>query len=327
MTAEKSTARFDILGIDRVRFAVSQWEQACRFASDWGLAEQAAPGPQAKLFRSVDGSEIEVVQAEPGVPGRQAVGGESGVCEITWGVGGQSTLDALAQELSRDREVHVDDEGTLHTVDDLGMGIAFRLARRHNVPYEPTRYNAPGHAQRIDRRAARYESARPHEISHIAIGVDDAGAAARFYEERLGFRVSDRYANRGVFLRCSPTGNHHHLFLMNGKAPGTRFNHLAFKVRDIHEVILGGQHLDARGWKTFAGPGRHLVSSACFWYFVSPFGGAWEYAADEDVVTEAWQANDFSASAHIFSEWTFGLEKSDGRLRGPIAQSRESNAA
>jgi hypothetical protein len=106
--------------------------------------------------------------------------------------------------------------------------------------------------------------------------------------------------------------------------PGTAFNHLAFKVRDVHEVIGGGQSLEGKGWKTFAGPGRHLVSSACFWYFQSPFGGAWEYAADEDVVDASWESSDFAAQAHIFSEWTFGLEKSDGRLRGPISQSRES---
>ena len=103
--------------------------------------------------------------------------------------------------------------------------------------------------------------------------------------------------------------------------PGTRFGHLAFKVRDIHEVIAGGQYIDAQGWRTFAGPGRHIVSSANFWYFQSPFGGAWEYAADEDMVTEAWLPHDFAAEAHIFSEWTFGLEKSDGTLRGPISES------
>ena len=122
-------------------------------------------------------------------------------------------------------------------------------------------------------------------------------------------------------MRCSAQGNHHHLFLMNGRAPGTRFNHLAFKVRDIHEVISGGQAFDAKGWNTFAGPGRHIVSSANFWYFLTPFGGSWEYAADEDMVTEAWQSEDFAAEAHIFSEWTFGLETSDGTLRGPISGS------
>ena len=56
----------------------------------------------------------------------------------------------------------------------------------------------------MNARAPRYEAARPHEISHIAIGVDDAGEAVRFYIERLGFIVSDRYANRGIFMRCAP---------------------------------------------------------------------------------------------------------------------------
>jgi hypothetical protein len=41
------------------------------------------------------------------------------------------------------------------------------------------------------------------------------------------------------------------------------------------------------------------------------------------VVTEGWETTDFAATAHIFSEWTFGLEKSDGTLRGPIAHSKE----
>jgi hypothetical protein len=72
-------------------------------------------------------------------------------------------------------------------------------------------------------------------------------------------------------------------------------------------------------------PGRHIVSSARFWYFHTPLGCAWEYAADEDVVSEDWDATDFAATAHIFSEWTFGLEKSDGTLRGPISLSKEQS--
>ena len=106
------------------------------------------------------------------------------------------------------------------------------------------------------------------------------------------------------------------------EASGARLNHVAFKVRDIHEVIGGGQYIDSKGWRTFAGPGRHMVSSACFWYFDTPLGCAWEYAADEDVVTEDWETTDFAARSHIFSEWTFGLAKSDGTLRGPISQSK-----
>ncbi len=316
---------FHMTGVDRLRFAVEPFDEACRFATDWGLAPLRQAADHA-VFQVADGGEVEVVRTQDGVAGSQPVGARSGLCEVTWGVADQQTLDGLANELSRDRAVSQDEDGTLHSVDDLGIGLAFRLTRRSKRPCEPTRYNAPGHADRIDRRAARYASATPRELSHLAISVDDAGEAAQFYQQRLGFIVSDRYANRGVFLRCSAVGNHHDLFLMNGREPGARFNHLAFKVRDVHEVIAGGQHIDAQGWTTFAGPGRHMVSSACFWYFVSPFGGAWEYAADEDMVTEDWVAEDFAAQAHIFSEWTFGLEKSDGRLRGPIAASREMKA-
>jgi catechol 2,3-dioxygenase-like lactoylglutathione lyase family enzyme len=313
---------FTITGIDRVSFAVSDLEQACRYAADWGLG-LVGQDDGATLFRTVDGCEVEFFYPDAANPRRTAVGDLSGICEVTWGVANAADLAAIQNELVRDRAADIDANGVLRSRDALGIGIAFRETARRHVPFAPSRYNQPGQPERIDQRASRYIQARPHEISHLAIGVDDAGEEHSFYVERLGFRISDRYANRGIFMRASVEGNHHHLFLMNARVPGTRFNHLAFKVRDIHEVIAGGQYFDARGWNTFAGPGRHIVSSANFWYFQTPFGGSWEYAADEDVVTEAWQPQDFAAESHIFSEWTFGLEKSDGTLKGPISQSAE----
>ena len=318
-----SDNRFRFTGIECVKFAVENPDDAHRFASDWGLAVVVSSDPEVQLFRAVDGSEVQIVAADESRSDRRAIGGGSGLNEIVWGVEDHAALQALAAELGRDRKAEFDADGVLHSVDDLGINLGFRIAQRRPVVYEVTRYNAPGRPDRLNRRAACYQAAQPQEISHLAIGVDDAGQAVKFYIERLGFIVSDRYANRGVFLRCSPAGNHHHVFFMNARQPGTRFNHLAFKVRDIHEVIGGGQHLDSLGWQTFAGPGRHMVSSACFWYFQSPFGGSWEYAADEDVVTPEWESQDFAATAHIFSEWTFGLEKSDGTLKGPISHSKE----
>ncbi|RJG10726.1 VOC family protein [Massilia cavernae] len=319
--------RFRINGIEKVRFAVTEFEDACTFASQWGLSPAASDAAGAFLFRAQDGSEVEIVRAEPADPRRRPLGNSSGLSEITWGVSDEAALHALEAELCRDRAVEFDGDGVLHSVDDLGIRLAFRVTRRAEAPVEATRYNSPTRTDRLNQRAVRYDQARPHQISHVAMGVDDAAAAAQFYIERLGFIVSDRYANRGLFLRCSPSGNHHHLFLMNGRTPGTRLNHMAFKVRDVHEVIGGGQYIDSKGWKTFAGPGRHTVSSACFWYFLTPLGCAWEYAADEDIVNESWEAADFAATADIFSEWTFGLEKSDGRLRGPISVSKEAGAS
>ncbi|MFH7765085.1 VOC family protein [Acinetobacter sp. BSP-28] len=319
MTAAQN---FKIKGLDRIRFGVEQLDDALRFANDWGLKQVESDQDNSYLFVTTDNSQVEIFQADTTNPDRTPIGNPSGMCEMVWGVEDQASLDAIATELSTDREVTVDADGTVHSQDDLGIHIAFRLAQRSYVPFSDTQFNSPSQPKRVNSRAPRYEKAQPYEISHLAIGVDHAGEAVKFYLDRLGFFVSDRYADRGVFIRCAAEGNHHHLFFMNGKAPGTRFNHLAFKVRDIHEVIFGGQHIDSQGWQTFAGPGRHRVSSACFWYFLTPFGGAWEYAADEDIVTEDWESTDFAAEAHIFTEWTFGLEKSDGTLRGPISQSK-----
>ena len=144
-------------------------------------------------------------------------------------------------------------------------------------------------------------------ISHIVFGVPDYRVVEEFYA-RIGFVATDRYKNRGGFLRSARRGNHHNLFVMNidGKKP--IFNHLAFKVRDIHEVIGGGQFLNKQGWQTAVGPGRHYISSACFWYVQSPFGGDMEYCADEDIMTEKWQPREFEVGPDMFSEWKFNAD-------------------
>ena len=91
-------------------------------------------------------------------------------------------------------------------------------------------------------------------------------------------------------------------------------NHVAFTVRDIHEVFGGGLAFSAKGHETQLGPGRHPISSAYFWYFRCPAGGLVEYYADEDQLTEAWKARDFEPGPTVFAEWAIdgGI---DGRTR------------
>ena len=122
-----------------------------------------------------------------------------------------------------------------------------------------------------------------------------------------------------MFLRAAKYGNHHNLFVMNIDARKPKFNHLAFKVRDIHEVIGGGQFLTKRGWHSQVGPGRHYISSACFWYFESPLGGALEYCADEDIMTDKWRTREFEIGPDRFSEWTFNAGST---FKAPTAASR-----
>ena len=62
-----------------------------------------------------------------------------------------------------------------------------------------------------------------------------------FYTERLGFLVSDYYPDAGYFLRCRPEGGHHDLFLLQTPDKKCGLNHVAFRVRDIHEVLISAE--------------------------------------------------------------------------------------
>ncbi len=85
--------------------------------------------------------------------------------------------------------------------------------------------------------------------------TDRLAEQAAFYQELLGFETSDRYPGRGAFLRCAPHGGHHDLFLLQLPSGKRGLNHVAFAVRDIHEVFGGGLHISRCGWTTQLGPG------------------------------------------------------------------------
>jgi hypothetical protein len=195
-----SAKPFTLTGIDQVRFAVEDLATACRYASDWGLDEASAEKADERLFRSADGSEVMFVTADTSNPDRRPIGASSGICEVVWGASDSTSLDALRAELELDRKAELGADGTLRSRDDLGIGLSFRVTRRKSVPFEPARYNTPGQPARIDQRGARYERGKPHEISHLAIAVDHAGDASRFYIERLGFHVPTATPNAACLL-------------------------------------------------------------------------------------------------------------------------------
>ena len=130
-----------------------------------------------------------------------------------------------------------------------------------------------------------------------------AGGGGKILPRGARLPVSDRYINRAVFLRCGVRGGHHNLFLLQLPNRKRGLNHVAFTVRDIHEVIGGGIAMNKHDWSTFIGPGRHPVSSAYFWYVNSPTGGAFEYYTNDDYLTENWQPRELEHSTVSFTEW------------------------
>jgi catechol 2,3-dioxygenase-like lactoylglutathione lyase family enzyme len=187
------------------------------------------------------------------------------------------------------------------------------VTRRRALASEPPAFNAPGAPARVNRPAKAYERAEPRHMAHVVVLSPKIEAMRAFYLDVVGFKLTDSYPGNGYFLRCDGATDHHNLFLLKrGDAVG--FHHVAFDLRDIHEVFGGGLNMQQKGWETHLGPGRHPISSAYFWYFRNPCGGAAEYDSDTDVVTDEWQPRVFQPSPQTFAEWS--LEAGMSRYGG-----------
>jgi catechol 2,3-dioxygenase-like lactoylglutathione lyase family enzyme len=305
----------NITGLDGVVYGVAELDRCIEFWEDFGLAKQETSDAGAK-FATVDGARIVVRKIDdPALPPSPDDGPDEGstLRQVFWGVDSPQTLDAIADELGKDQSIARDDDGTVHAVDPSGYAVGFRISAVTPQPAEPTVYNAPGAAGRIDQPGAIYERAKPAHLAHVVFRTPDLAPMLDFYVGRLGFQLSDSYPDRGYFLRAGRSDDHHNLFAFN--PDGTKgFHHAAFNCRDIHEFFGGGLHMTNRGWKTHIGPGRHPVSSAYFWYFHNPNGGAAEYDFDSDICTDAWQPREFEPSPESFAEWALedGIDRYTG---------------
>jgi catechol-2,3-dioxygenase len=241
--------------------------------------------------------------------------------EVVWGVASAEELDALAARLLGERgyvEGLFDGQRRVGCTDPNGLAVKVQVSTKRAVQVDCAALNTWNVKARIDSPAPQYERATPIEVGHVVFFVKDVAACESFYHRVFGFEASDRYPKRGSFMRCAPEAGHHDLFLLQLPSAKAGLNHVAFTVRDIHEVFGGGLHFSRCGWETQLGPGRHPISSAYFWYFKNPAGALCEYYADEDQLTAAWQPRDFEPGPTVFAEWAVsgGLDGHTRRQKG-----------
>jgi catechol 2,3-dioxygenase-like lactoylglutathione lyase family enzyme len=293
----------NIVGVDQVVLGVEEMDAAQKFLRDFGLAERER-GTHGATFEALDGTNLVLRDAaDRGLP--MAVGPATNAREIVWGVGSAQELQRLAAELSKDRQVSMGADGVLRTHDDTGYALGFRPTTRHAFDARPVLINALGQKpqrppnQRIDFSAPHL----PRSLGHIVLYVPDLDRARDFYTERLGFRVTDSYRDRSCFLRAQGSHDHHNLFLIKKEDIPGGLHHIEFHVGDFNEVMMGGRRLTEKGWKTYVGPGRHVLGSNYFWYFKSPLGGSMELACDMDFVTDDWEAKEWEYSTDVIAAW------------------------
>lgn len=312
-----------ITGIDAIVYSstgeAANWQAAQKFFNDWGLNELAV-SDEEQTYETLSGAQV-IVRQPNDVRLSPAMEAGATLREVVWGMRDDFSLDLLLKTATS-RHIHCATRyendtqlKELAMLDPHGLKHTFRVSQQRNVDIQGSPSNPYGAEQRINSPSPVYDRATPVEIGHVVLFTDCLKEATEFYQA-LGFVLSDSYPGRGAFLRCSATGGHHDVFLLqlppgaDGKSK-RGLNHIAFTVRDIHEVFGGGLAMSRAGWKTQLGPGRHPISSAYFWYFECPVGGLIEYNADEDHLTENWKPREFTPGPTVFAEWAI-----DGGIDG-----------
>lgn len=147
-------------------------------------------------------------------------------------------------------------------------------------------------------------------LGHVVLNVSDFRVSERWYKDRFGFITSDEIQVApdfaiGAFMRCdrgdTPT-DHHTLFLMQGpKGPG--FNHAAYEVADLDDLMRGHQRLKDAGRDAEWGVGRHILGSQVFDYWRDPWGHTLEHWTDGDLFTAADGSNVSNLQELLGVQW------------------------
>jgi catechol 2,3-dioxygenase-like lactoylglutathione lyase family enzyme len=205
-----------------------------------------------------------------------------------------ATIDAQVQdnlEPGGGKVVRFTDPAGLRVDVVWGQAPCAPLACREAVPH-----NRIGQRHRVG-SAVRLAPAPSHtmRLGHVAIHVKDFPLVADFYQRVLGFKVSDSYwagaqeNTIAVFLHCglgATWTDHHTVALVAAGDNRTRFDHSAFEVLDMDDLMQGSAHLAQRGYTHSWGVGRHIQGSQIFDYWRDPFGNKIEHWTDGDVVND-----------------------------------------
>jgi catechol 2,3-dioxygenase-like lactoylglutathione lyase family enzyme len=208
--------------------------------------------------------------------------------EVRAGADDPDDLAAIAARLRR-RDHPADLTAGALTAYDHATGVRAVVEvqpRRHQPAVPATPYNGPGRTERPGVRAPgilRTGPVRPRRLGHAVLATPDLARTTAFFRDGLGFKVSDRMADRGVFLRCST--DHHNLLVL--AAPVAFLHHTSWQVDDVDEIGRGARamlegHPERHTW----GLGRHHAGSNFFWYLKDPAGNFSEYYSDMDCVPD-----------------------------------------
>jgi catechol 2,3-dioxygenase-like lactoylglutathione lyase family enzyme len=287
----------NIIGPDELVFGAEDLQTCTRYLRDYGLAPAGNASGGTRL-EALDGTAVVLKSAsDKSLP--PPTSAKSQLRETVYGVGDDASLEAIAAELRKDREISRGADGSVTCFDDMGFALRFARTRRRSYTASPDLTNAPGAPpQRPPNQIGAQPDmvVVPRTLSHVVLFVPDAAKAEAFYA-RLGFRTTDRFTGVGPFMRPAGSLDHHTLFMIQTPPFLKGLEHFTFHLGNVTELMLAGARFEAKGHETFWGPGRHVFGSNWFWYFNSPLGCHVEYDADMDLHDDTWVPREAPATA------------------------------
>lgn len=140
----------------------------------------------------------------------------------------------------------------------------------------------------------------PRKITHVVMNTPQLEKCLHFYEETLGFRISDWSENQMVFIRCN---NDHHSISFN-RAPHASLNHIAFEMPSIDALMRGVGRLKSKGKAVGWGIGRHGPGNNVFAYFTDPNDFVVEYTTEVQQVDESThEPQVWKRIPHLMDRW------------------------
>ncbi|ODT82701.1 MAG: glyoxalase [Pelagibacterium sp. SCN 64-44] len=246
--------RFPLCDLVNVRLMVPDLEQAATFYTTiWGLVEAArAEG-------------VVYLRGSGGDPYILALHGGDRSAVISVGFRADPATDlALLRERVREAGGRVE---PIAPVADYGGGVAFTFRDRGNRLFSIVQGDAC--LSPIDAPLT------PRRLAHVNINTADVEAEIGFYQQGLGFVLTDR-TNIMSFLR---TNDDHHVVVLATDVVDT-LNHIAFLQDDLESVMKASGRMVDAGYPVAWGPGRHGPGDNVFNYFIDPFGFVIEHTAE-----------------------------------------------
>jgi catechol 2,3-dioxygenase-like lactoylglutathione lyase family enzyme len=198
---------------------------------------------------------------------------------VAFGAARNADVDTLAERLIAKGVTLVQEPGDLAT-EGGGYGLRFFDVDGRTVEVSAEVFT------RAHRRIEERESI-PVRLSHVVLNSTDPDATARWYDDTLGFRLSDTLWGPEMgtvmnFMRCNAT--HHSVAFARG--PHVSVHHVSFELRGIDEFMRGTGRVLRAGTRMVWGPGRHTAGGNTFAYFLDPQNNTVEYTTELDVLDE-----------------------------------------